>query len=129
MSSPPLDRYSYTLMGETEVDGVPVWQVEAIPSPKESKQTGYTKSIAFVRKDNHVVTRSVIWLKKGKRLKYMNVEKLELIDGIWVPTQITMSTRKGKKTLHKTRIEVSNIKFNQPLEEDMFSVRQLEKGL
>jgi len=76
-----------------------------------------------------VVTRSVIWLKKGKRLKYMNVEKLELIDGIWVPTQITMSTRKGKKTLHKTRIEVSNIKFNQPLEEDMFSVRQLEKGL
>ena len=129
MSSPPLDRYSYTLMGETEVDGVPVGQVEAIPNPKESKQTGYTKSIAFVRKDNHVVTRSVIWLKKGKRLKYMNVEKLELIDGIWVPTQITMSTRKGKKTLHKTRIEVSNIKFNQPLEEDMFSLRQLEKGL
>jgi outer membrane lipoprotein-sorting protein len=129
MSSPPLDRYSFTLMGETEVKNVPVWQIESIPNEKESKKTGYTKSINFVRQDNHVLIRRVIWLKKGKRLKYMNVDKLELIDGIWVPTQITMSTRKGKKVLHKTRLEVSNVKFNQPLDEDVFSIRRLEKGL
>ena len=129
MSSPPLDRYSFTLMGEAEVKDVPVWQIESIPNEKESKETGYTKSITFVRQDNHVPIRSVTWLKKGKRLKYMNVDKLELIDGIWVPTEITMTTRKGKKILHKTRLEVSNVKFNQPLEEDMFSIRRLEKGL
>ncbi len=129
MSSPPLDRYSFTLMGETEVKDVPVWQIESIPNEKESKETGYTKSVNFVRQDNHVLIRSVIWLKKGKRLKYMNVDKLELIDGIWVPTAITMSTRKGKKVLHKTRLEVSNVKFNQPLDEDVFSIRRLEKGL
>lgn len=129
MSSPPLDRYSFTLMGEAEVKNVPVWQIESIPNEKESKKTGYTKSVNFVRQDNHVLIRSVIWLKKGKRLKYMNVDKLELIDGIWVPTEITMSTRKGKKVLHKTRLEVSNVKFNQPLDENMFSIRRLEKGL
>ncbi|MDE0884716.1 MAG: outer membrane lipoprotein-sorting protein [Myxococcota bacterium] len=129
MSSPPLDRYTYTLMKETEVDGIPVWQVEAVPNAKQSKQTGYTKSIHFVRKDNYVVIRSVSWLKKGKRLKYMTVDKLEQIDGIWVPTQITMSTRKGKKTLHKTRLQVSNVMFNQPLADDTFTVRRLEKGI
>ncbi len=129
MSTPPLDRYAYTLMQETDVDGVPVWQIEAIPNAKESKETGYTKSIVFVRKDNNVVIRSVIWLKKGKRLKYMNVDQLEKIEDIWVPTEITMSTRKGKKTLHKTRIQTSNVKFNQPLSEDMFSIRRLEKGI
>lgn len=129
MSSPTLDRYTYTLMKETEVDGIPVWQVEAVPNAKESKETGYTKTISFVRKDNYVVIRSVSWLKKGKRLKYMNVDKLEQIDGIWVPTQITMSTRKGKKTLHKTRIQVSNVKFNQALGDDMFTIRRLEKGI
>ena len=129
MSSPPLDRYSYTLMKETEVEGVPTWQVEAIPNAQETKDTGYTKSISFVRKDNHVVIRSVIWVKKGKRLKYMEVGKLELIDGIWVPTQITMSTKKGKKTLHKTQLQISNVKFNQPLDEETFSIRRLERGL
>ena len=129
MASPPLDRYSYTLMKETDVEGVPTWQVEAIPNAQEAKDTGYTKSISFVRKDNHVVIRSVIWVKKGKRLKYMEVGKLELIDGIWVPTQITMSTKKGKKTLHKTQLQISNVRFNQPLEEETFSIRRLERGL
>ena len=100
-----------------------------MPNAKESKETGYTKTISFVRKDNYVVIRSVSWLKKGKRLKYMNVDKLEQIDGIWVPTQITMSTRKGKKTLHKTLIQVSNVKFNQALGDDMFTIRRLEKGI
>ncbi|MCS5636856.1 MAG: outer membrane lipoprotein-sorting protein [Myxococcota bacterium] len=129
MSKPPLDRYSYTLMKEIEVGGVPVWQVEAVPNAKESRETGYTKSISFVRKDNHVVVRQVIWVKKGKRLKYMNVDRLESIEGIWVPTEITMSTRKGKTILHKTRIQVSNVRFNQPLDEDTFTIRRLEKGL
>jgi outer membrane lipoprotein-sorting protein len=129
MSKPPVDRYSHTLMKETEVNGVPVWQVESVPNPRESRETGYTKSISFVRKDNHVVIRRVIWVKKGKRLKYMNVDKLDLIEGIWVPTEVTMSTRKGKKILHKTRIQVSNVRFNQPLDEDMFTIRRLEKGL
>ena len=129
MSSPPLDRYSYTLLKEDEVDGVPVWLVEAVPNAKESKETGYTKSISFVRKDNHMVIRQVIWVKKGKRLKYMNVDKLESIEGIWVATELSMSTRKGKKTLHKTRIQLSNVLFNQPLDEDTFTIRRLEKGL
>ena len=128
MSSPPLDRYTYTLMKETDIDGVAVWQIEAVPNAKESKETGYTKAINFVRKDNHVIIRSVIWLKKGKRLKYMSVEKLDQVDGIWVPTQMVMSTKKDKKTLHKTRIQVSNIKFDQPLGDDMFTIRRLEKG-
>jgi outer membrane lipoprotein-sorting protein len=129
MSSRVLERYEYTLMKETEVNGVPVWQVEAIPNEKEQKETGYTKSIVFVRKDNHVVVRSLMWVKKGKRNKYMEVKELEQIDGIWVPTHLTMTTKKGKATLHRTVIKVSNVQFNQGLEESKFSVRQLEKGL
>ena len=129
MSSPVLERYQYTLMKETDVNGVKVWQVEAIPNEKAIKETGYTKSVAFVRQDNHVVIRAVHWVKKGKRLKYMEVKDLQQIDGIWVPTELTMTTKKGKVTLHKTVIRVSNVKFNQNLDASMFSVRRLEKGL
>ena len=129
MSKPALDRYQYTLMKEAEVDGIQMWQVEAIPNEKEQKQTGYTKIINFVRKDNHVLARAVIFVKKGKRLKYMNVDKLELIDGIWVATEISMTTKRGKKTMHKTKLRNSNVKFGQPLSEGTFTVRRLEKGL
>jgi len=130
MTDRKLDNYKYELMQETDVDGVPVWQVESIPiTEKEIDETGYSKSIVFVRKDNYVVVRSVAWVKKGNRLKYFDVKKLENIDGIWVPTEMHMTTKKGKKTLHKTIITAENVRFNQKLDEDIFTVRKLEKGL
>jgi len=129
MSSRPLERYQYTLMKEVEVDGVATWQIEAIPNEKEIDETGYTKAILFVRKDNFIVIRAVNWVKKGKRLKYMQVKKLEQIDGIWVPTELSMVTKKGKRVLHRTTIRMHNVKFNQDLSEDFCTIRQLEKGL
>jgi outer membrane lipoprotein-sorting protein len=130
MTDRPLDDYEFELLGETEVDGHPVWQVQGIPiTEREKKETGYTKQVSYVRKDNYVVVRGVSWVKKGKRLKYLDVKKLELIDGIWVPTEMHMSTRKGKRTLHKTVLTAENVRFNQELDEDLFSQRTLEKGL
>lgn len=130
LTSRDLDQYDYTLMKETEVDGWKVWQIESIPrTKKEIKETGYTRSILFVRQDNFVVVRSVGWLKRGGRLKYMDVQSLERIDGFWIGTEIHMTTKKGKKTLHKTVLRNSNIRFRQQLDEDFFSVRQMEKGL
>ena len=73
--------------------------------------------------------RAKSWLKKGKRNKYLDVKKLEQIDGIWVATDMTMTTKKGKTTLHKTLLKNNNVRFNQALDEDLFSTRQLEKGL
>ena len=58
----------------------------------------------------------------------MKVEELEQIEGIWVPTVMTMTTKKGKQTLHKTILRTSDVKFNQDLDFDMFSVRGLETG-
>ena len=130
MTERNLDNYDYTLMKETEVDGVPVWQVESIPNnEKEIDETGYTKSVVFIRMDNYVMIRSVNWVKKGKRLKYFEVETLEEIDDIWVATEMHMTLKKGKKTLHKTVLTSSNVRFNQDLAESQFTTRQLEKGL
>ena len=130
MTDRKLDYYDYNIMEDTDVDGVPVWQIESIPNNEEEiDETGYTKSVVFVRKDNFVVIRSVSWVKKGGRLKYFDVKKLEQIDGIWVPTEMHMTTKKGKATLHKTVLKSHDVSFNQELDEDLFTVRQLEKGL
>ena len=129
MTDRPLAYYDYTLLQESEVDGHPVWVIEAVPNnEEEADETGYTKSIQFIRKDNDVMIRSKIWVKKGNRNKYFNVEKLEQIEGIWVPTLMTMTTKKGEQTLHKTILRTSDVKFGQPLEYDQFSVRGLETG-
>jgi len=125
-----LDNYDYTLLKEGEVGDHKVWIVQAIPNTEdEIDETGYTKSIFFVRQDNDVVIRSKNWVKKGSREKYFDVRQLERIDGIWVATEMHMATKKGKRTLHQTLIKASNVRFNQDLAESQFTVRQLEKGL
>lgn len=129
MTDRPLEYYDYKLLQESEVGGHPVWVIEAVPNTEdEIDETGYTKSILFVRKDNDVVIRSKIWVKKGKRNKYMEVQELEQIDGVWVPTLMTMTTKKGKQTTHKTILKTTDVKFNQDLDFDSFSVRGLETG-
>ena len=129
MTERPLESYDYELLQEGEVAGQPVWVIASVPNNEEElDETGYTKSILFIRKDNDVMVRSKSWVKKGGRNKYFDVEKLEQIDGIWVPTVMTMITKKGEETLHKTIIRTSDVKFGQKLEFDQFSVRGLETG-
>jgi hypothetical protein len=129
MTERPMSKYEYQLIQEGEVDGQPVWVIQATPTDEEEiDETGYTKSILFVRKDNDVVIRSKIWVKKGHRNKYMDVQELEQIDGIWVATLMTMTTKKGDQTLHRTILRTSDVKFGQDLDFDSFSVRGLETG-
>ena len=130
MTSRDLEDYDFKLLKETEVKGTKTWLIESIPRSKEViDELGYTKSLLFVRQDNYVIIRSVNFVKEGKKLKYFEIKKLELIDNIWTGTELHMTTKKAKKTLHKTIMKFHNMKFNQNLDESLFSVRRLEKGL
>lgn len=125
-----LDAYDFKILKEDEVRGSRVWLIEAVPKSREEiEETGYEKSIAFVRQDNFVVVRAVHWVHGSNRLKYQDVSGLEKIDQVWTITEMSMTTKQGKTTLHKTELYFDNIQYNQPLSEEMFSVRRLEKGL
>lgn len=125
-----LDEWKFKLLKEGEVRGKKVWLIEALPASDTVRDRyGYTKSVVFVRQDIFMVVRAVNWVKEGRRLKYLDVKKLERIDGIWVATELDMKTTKNRETLHRTIMKFSDIKFGQPLEESTFSVRNLEKGL
>ena len=130
MTRKDLDAYDFKILKEEEVRGAKTWVIEAVPKTREEiEETGYTKSVVFVRQDNYVVARAVHWEKEGGRLKYMDATKIEKIDGIWTITENSMTTKQGNETLHKTVLRFSNVKYNQNLAEDMFTVRRLEKGL
>jgi hypothetical protein len=130
MTDRNLEDYDFTLKKEMDVKGVKTWLIEAIPrSKKVIKETGYEKSLIIVRQDNYVVIRAVNWVKDGGYLKYVDVRRLELIDGIWMATETYVTKKKQKKTVHKTILKLNNVKFNQKLEYELFTVRRMEKGL
>jgi outer membrane lipoprotein-sorting protein len=125
-----LDEWNYTLLKEDMVGEHMVWLVEAVPVSEEVvERYGYTKSIVFVRQDNFMVIRAIHVLSEGGRVKYMEVNELREIDDIWVATEISMKTTKNKRVLHSTLLQLENITFNQEIDDDLFTVRRLEKGL
>jgi hypothetical protein len=130
MTSIQLEDYDFSLVKEIEVDGHKAWVIQALPRNDDVvKETGYTKSLHIVRQDNYVIIRAVHWEDRGNRLKYMDVRNLEQIDNIWTPTEIHMTTKAGKNVLHKTILNFNNTEYNNELSENLFTVRQLEKGL
>jgi len=130
MTSRNVDDYTHKIMKETKVGGHKVWQILVTPkTEKVIEETGYTKSIVFIRQDNYVTVQALNYVREGKKLKYMKVTGLELIGKIWTITKMQMVTKKGKKTLHKTVFEFSDIKYDQDLKESFFAVRTLERGL
>jgi hypothetical protein len=125
-----LDEWKYRFLKEDKVGEHKVWLVEALPASKlVEDRYGYTKSIVFVRQDNAVVIRAIHVLKEGGKVKYMEVKKLDKVDNIWVATETHMKTTKKRRTLHQTVLKFNNVRYNQDLNEDLFSVRRLEKGL
>lgn len=125
-----LDEWDYKLLKEDLVDGQKVWLIETLPVSKAVEDRyGYKKSIVYVRQDNFMVIRAIHVLKSGNKVKYMEVKKIDQIDGIWVAVETWMKTTRNKRTLHRTILTMDDIKYNQDLDESIFSVRQLEKGL
>ncbi|MCH9739392.1 MAG: outer membrane lipoprotein-sorting protein [Epsilonproteobacteria bacterium] len=129
MTDRDLENYDFKLLKETKVRGHEAWMIESTPrNQKVIDESGYKKSIAIVRKDNYVVVRAINFLTNGK-MKYLDVKEMHEESGIWVIDEMTMTTKKNKRTLHKTILKFSNIKLNGAVEDNMFTTRRLEKGL
>lgn len=129
MTSRNLGDYNFSLQKEMPLGDHQVWVIEALPRSEEViDETGYRKSLLLVRQDNHVVVRAVHWTEEGNKQRYYDTPVLERIDGVWTPLEITMTTKQGGQTLHKTVISFSNVKYNQDLDDSLFTLRRLERA-
>ncbi|MBU0945138.1 MAG: outer membrane lipoprotein-sorting protein [Proteobacteria bacterium] len=129
-----LNDYTYTFhkkQAEVSVYGKQCWVIESVPkNVKIIKETGYTRSILFVRQDNMMVVRAINYVKDGGDLKYFDVKKVKRIDDIWTALEIHMTRKKGVQTVHRTILTLTNVKYNQDsVDETLFTIRRLEKGL
>lgn len=124
-----LNEWNFKLLGEKEVRGDTTWLIEAVPvSSDVEKRYGYSKSVLFVHPELDMVVRAVHWLTNGK-LKYLDISRLQEIDGVWTATELDMRTVEGKETVHRTIMNFSNVRYNQGLDDNLFTQRRLEKGL
>ena len=129
MTDRDLEDYNFKILKEIKVRGHDAWMIESKPRNKKIvRESGYTKTIAIVRKDNYMVVRAINFTRDGKK-KYLDLKKIHKQQGIWMVDEMTMTTKKSKRTLHKTILKFDHIKLNKSINNSVFTTRRLEQGL
>jgi hypothetical protein len=127
-----VDAYDYTMIKDSvSVDGEECWLIESRPrTDAEKKSTGYLKIQSWISKDKLMPIQAKMWIKEGKKLKYMKFEEIKKIDGIWTVHKLIVRTVKNGKVESTTLMASENIRFNDPSVSDSdFSERTLEQGI
>ena len=110
------------LGGEETVDGVACHVVELTP---QREDIGYKRIVMWLGRDD-LVPRRLEFFEDGSEPK-RRIEQADVraVGAIPVPHRIEAATpAAGSKTL----IDISDVQFNQHLEDDLFTQRALERG-
>ena len=122
MGSRSLSKDDFSLRGEEAVDGEPCWVVEA--RPKDSRDP-WGRRVIRVRKDANIFAAVDYYDRQDRLLKTLRMSGLHQVDGIWTAQRMEMTNVQDR---HSTVIEMSEIRFNMPLDDNLFAVTALERG-
>jgi hypothetical protein len=113
---PDLEAFAYKFVGEEDVGGRHCKLVEAVP--KTPADELYSKTVVAIDPTDLLVMRTQFFDDKGQLLKVWTMEKIEKIDGFWTPVQQHMLNAQDK---HWSRLEMSEVKYNAPLLNEIFN--------
>jgi outer membrane lipoprotein-sorting protein len=92
---------------------------------KKGIKKDYSKLIMWVRKGNFYPVKIEHYAKDGKLWKVMERRKLKKQGNYWVPKETEMSDLKKE---HKTRMVITEVKFDQDLKDELFTQRYLKRS-
>jgi len=122
LASFEVEKFTYKFIRETSLKGVPCFVIERYPVDKNS---GYTRQIVYLRKDNYQFKQIDYYDRKSDILKIAYYDDFKLHNGkYWRPTRIHM---KNVQTRKETIVEFTDTKVGVGLKESSFSKRALKK--
>lgn len=126
--TPRVEDYGHKLLRGEDVDGVPCYVIESTPgSEKIRKDSGYSRSLGWIRKDNFVTLKVESADLAGRPYKEFRAYDIFEADPKlhrWMARRITM---KNVQTGSTTELRFDEIKVNIGVKDDYFTERYLER--
>jgi hypothetical protein len=119
---PDIGDYTYKYLGKDVVGGRSVNLVEM--TPKDPEKEVYAKTVLALDPKDLLIMRREFFDKNGDKVKVWTIDKVEQIDGIWTLTGQEMQDLKSKS---KSRLDVSDVKYNAELPDVMFTPKYLTR--
>lgn len=119
---PDMTAFDYTGLGTSEVEGVPCSLVES--RPRRPEEEVYSKVIYCVDVEKLVSLRTEFYDEKGALLKVWLAQKLEKVDGTWVP-RVQIMTDVQQQT--DSRLEIVEIVMPVDPADELFRKAHLDR--
>ena len=109
------------MLGNETITGVDCWKIAM--TSKQSRTSQYSRSIAWIRKDNYALARLDNFVK-DEIVKRLTRSTIENIQGIWTARQLEMADlHRGSRT----RLTLQQVKYNIPTREEDFTLQALRR--
>ncbi len=123
-----VDQWSHRILREEKIDGVDCWVTESLPKTDQvRKDSGYSKRVGWVRKDNFAAMQAENYDLAGNLLKVIILRDHRNVDpknGKWVAMRIEA---KNVQENRRTVIEFDRYDANQGVSDDAFTARAIER--
>jgi outer membrane lipoprotein-sorting protein len=116
------DIYDATVAGSDEVDGRPVWVLELNARVAD---VAYASRKVWIDKERFVPLKEELYAKSGQLLKRSTLGDVIQVQGRWFPT--TVVYKDMLKQGDGTEFRITSIKFNQQIEEYLFTKAALKQ--
>jgi outer membrane lipoprotein-sorting protein len=118
-----LDDYTHRVLGSERIDGAEVVRVEAVPRPEAAVVWG--RIVYWVRRADSIPLKQEFFSERGERVRVLSFSDVRPVGGRVLPTRWEM--RPDAKPGHVTTVRLIDAVFNQPVEDEVFSQRNLQR--
>ncbi len=127
MTAPGLEDFSYSFMGEEELEGKLCDKIESIPiDTKLEDQYGYSKSVSWIDKNSYLVYQIEYYDYDGELFKTISnreFEKLDELKGSYMVTNMYAMNHNNERSSEMVMKQVQITTANK----NYFTVAYLEK--
>lgn len=120
-----IDEWSHRLVRDEELGGIACYVIESVPLGASVKaDTGYSRRLTWVRKDNFASPRVEIWDAEGQPLKRIVANDIQPAgrNGRW---QAMRTEAENLQSGHRTVIQLEGYKAEQNVDPELFTPRAL----
>ena len=115
------DLYDFKIIDEEEIEGRLCYVLEGIA--REGVKVSYYRRVSWIDKERFIGLKEELYTKSGRILKETKVNKIEEIEGRWIPIDSVMENKLRKNTY--TGFKITNIDFNPEIPEGTFTLQNL----
>lgn len=122
-----IEDFNYQIIGMEKLSDVDCYKIEATPANESIKnKSGYSKRIIWIRQDSNIAERIDFIDKQGKESKRLLANNfINASEHIYRAKSIMM---KNLQTGHSTSLIYNNFIINQGIQNNLFTMRNLEQN-